>query len=306
MDSLAAPVSRPRVMSRRRRESLAAAAFLAPDLVGLFVFVFLPIGFALVISFFDWNLISPMKFVGLANYQRLLGDGEWWASLGRTLQFALIYVPLLFALALALAVAFTSLVGRSASVLRSGYLLPFAVTSVIASTLWMFLYTEKTGYLNAFLNLIGIPDQPFIGSPAQAMVSIVVVVLWINLGYTSLLFFSAIKEIPSSISEAARLDGASPWQTFWRITLPLIRPTAIFVIVTSTIAAFQILDIILVMTSGGPADATQVGALYIYQRSFERLEMGYGSALSVVMFLILLVISLIQLRLSRSNLGGQS
>jgi ABC-type sugar transport system permease subunit len=169
----------------------------------------------------------------------------------------------------------------------------------------MFLYTEKTGYLNAFLNLLGIPDQPFIGSPAQAMVSVVVVVLWINLGYTSLLFFSAIKDIPVSITEAARLDGASGWQTFWRITLPLIRPTAIFVIITSTIAAFQILDIILVMTSGGPADATQVGVLYIYQRSFERLEMGYGSALSVVLFLILLVISLIQLRLSRrSNLGG--
>lgn len=295
-----------RTLSRRQRESLAAAAFLAPDLLGLVVFVFLPIGSAIVISFFDWNLISPMEFVGLANYERLIGDAEWWASLGRTLQFALIYVPLLFALSLGLAVAFTKLVGRAGSVLRSAYLLPFAVTSVIASTLWMFLYTEKTGYLNAFLNLFGIPDQPFIGSPTQAMVSVVVVVLWINLGYTSLLFFSAIKEIPASITEAARLDGATGWQSFWRITLPLVRPTAIFVIVTSTIAAFQILDIILVMTSGGPADATQVGALYIYQRSFERLEMGYGSALSVVMFLILLVISLIQLRLSRSNLGGQS
>ncbi len=104
-----------RTMSRRRRESLAAAAFLAPDLLGLILFVFLPIGFAIVISFFDWNLISPMKFVGLANYQRLIGDAEWWASLGRTLQFALIYVPLLFALALGLAVAFTKLVGRSGS-----------------------------------------------------------------------------------------------------------------------------------------------------------------------------------------------
>lgn len=299
-------VRRTRVLSRRRRETVAAAVFLGPDLIGLIVFVLLPIVFAIYVSFFSWNLISPMKFIGLENYQRLAGDAEWWASLGRTFQFALIYVPLLFALALGLAVAFTRLTSRAASALRSAYLLPFAVTSVIASTLWMFLYTEKTGYLNAFLNLLGIPDQPFIGSPTQAMVSIVVVVLWINLGYTSLLFFSAIKEIPASITEAARLDGATGWQTFWRITLPLIRPTSIFVIVTSTIAAFQILDIILVMTSGGPADATQVGALYIYQRSFERLEMGYGSALSVVMFLILLVISLVQLRLSRSNLGGQS
>lgn len=288
-------------LTRRRRETLTAALFLAPDLIGLLVFVLLPILFALYVSFFDWNLISPMTFVGPANYQRLLADTEWWASLGRTLQFALIYVPVLFAIALALAVAFTRLLGRSASMLRSAYLLPFAVTSVIASTLWMFLYTEKTGYLNAFLNVLGIPDQQFIGSPAQAMVSVVVVVLWINLGYTSLLFFSAIKEIPSSISEAARLDGANGWQTFWRITVPLIRPTSIFVVVTSTIAAFQVLDIILVMTSGGPADATEVGVLYIYQRSFERLEMGYGSALSVVMFVILLVISLVQLRISRRN-----
>jgi len=291
-----------RALSRRRRESLAAALFLGPDLLGLLVFVLLPIAFAVYVSLFDWNLIGSMKFIGLANYRRMVADTEWWKSLGRTLQFALLYVPLLYALSLGLAVAFTQLTGRTAALLRSAYLLPFAVTSVIASTLWMFLYTEKSGYLNAFLNLLGIRDQPFIGSPSQAMVSIVVVVLWINLGYTSLLFVSAIKEIPASIMEAARLDGASGWQTFWRITLPLIRPTSIFVIVTSTIAAFQVLDIILVMTSGGPADSTQVGVLYIYQRSFERLEMGYGSALSVAMFVILLVISLIQLRWTRHSL----
>ncbi len=293
------------VLTRRRRESLAAALFIGPDLVGLLVFVLLPIAFAIYVSFFDWNLISPMRFAGLANYQRLLADTDWWRSLARTAQFALLYVPTLFAVSLGLAVAFTKLVGRASGVLRSAYLLPFAVTSVIASTLWMFLYNEKNGYLNALLNQLGIPDQKYIGSPAQAMASVVVVVLWINLGYTSLLFFSAIKEIPLSITEAARLDGAGGWQTFGRITLPLIRPTAIFVIVTSTIAAFQILDIILVMTKGGPAAATQVGVLYIYQRSFERLEMGYGSALSVVMFVILLVISLVQLRVSRrSNLEG--
>lgn len=298
-------VQRTRVLTRRRRESLAAALFIGPDLIGLLVFVLLPIAFAIYVSFFDWNLIAPMKFAGLANYRRMFADSDWWLSLARTLQFALIYVPILFALSLGMAVAFTKMVGRASAVLRSAYLLPFAITSVIASTLWMFLYNEKNGYLNALLNLLGIPDQQYIGSQSQAMASVVAVVLWINLGYTSLLFFSAIKEIPVSIREAARLDGAGGWQTFWRITLPLVRPTAIFVIVTSTIAAFQILDIILVMTKGGPADATQVGVLYIYQRSFERLEMGYGSALSVVMFMILLVISLVQLRVSRrSNLEG--
>lgn len=300
-----ASTTRSRVGSRRRRESVAAAVFVAPDLIGLIVFVLLPIAFAIYVSFFSWNLISPMKFVGLANYQRLLADGDWWMSLARTLQFALIYVPVLFVIALALAVAFTLLTGRGSATLRSAYLLPFAVTSVIASTLWMFLYQEKTGYLNAFLNLLGIPDQPFIGSPDQAMVSIVVVVIWINLGYTSMLLFSAIKQVPVELIEAARLDGAGGWRTFWGITFPLIRPTTIFVVVTSTIAAFQVLDIILVMTGGGPADATEVGVLYIYKQSFQQLQMGYGSALSVVMFIVLLVISLVQLRLTRrSNVEG--
>ncbi|MBN9375648.1 MAG: sugar ABC transporter permease [Cellulomonas sp.] len=287
--------------ARRRRESWAAALFIGPDLIGLVVFVLLPILFAVYVSFFGWNLISPMKFIGLANYRRLATDSDWWLSMGRTLQFAFIYVPVLFAISLGLAVAFTKLTGRTSAGLRSAYLLPFAVTSVIASTLWMFLYQEKTGYLNAFLNLLGIPDQPFIGSPAQAMVSVVVVVLWINLGYTSMLFFSAIRQIPASLLEAARLDGANGWKTFWGITFPLIRPTSVFVVVTSTIASFQILDIILVMTRGGPANATQVGVLYIYKRSFDQLQMGYGSALSVVMFVILLVISLIQLRFTRRN-----
>ncbi len=294
-----------RALTRRRRESLAAATFLAPDLIGLLVFVLLPIAYAVYVSFFDWNLIADMRFVGLANYERMLTDADWWASMARTLQFAALYVPLLFVLSLGLAVALAALAGGTAAGLRSAYLLPFAVTSVIASTLWMFLYNEKQGYLNAVLGFFGIPDQKFIGSPSQAMISIVVVVLWTNLGYTSMLFFAAIKEIPASITEAARLDGAGAWQSFWRITLPLIRPTTIFVSVTSTIAAFQVLDIILVMTRGGPADATNVGVLYIYQRSFERLEMGYGAALSVVMFAILLVISLLQLRLARSsNLDG--
>ena len=119
-------------LSRRTRESLAAAVFLGPDLIGLIVFVLVPIAFALYVSFFDWNLISDMKFVGIENYERLMADTEWWQSLGRTLQFALIYVPVLFAISLALALAFTRLMGRSAAVLRSAYLLPFAVTSVIA------------------------------------------------------------------------------------------------------------------------------------------------------------------------------
>lgn len=288
-------------LSRRRRDTIAAGLFLGPDVIGLCVFVFLPIAFALYVSFFKWDLISPMEFVGLENYRRMIADGDWWRSVGRTIEFALLYVPVLFAASLALAVGFSKIPKKASEILRSAYLLPFAITSVIAATLWMFLYNEKSGYINGALNLIGVGDQQFIGSPKQAMLSIAAVVIWTNLGYTSMLFYSAIKEIPGEILEAARIDGASGSKIFWRITLPLIRSTSIFVAITSTIAAFQVLDLILVMTKGGPADATQVGVLYIYQRSFEGLEMGYGSALSVVMFLILLAISMAQLKVSSRN-----
>jgi multiple sugar transport system permease protein len=174
----------------------------------------------------------------------------------------------------------------------------FAITSVIACTLWMFLYNEKRGYLNEILGALGIPPQGFLGSTSQALPSVIVVILWINTGYNMMLFISAIKEIPASYYEAAVIDGVNDWQSFWHITFPLIRQTSIFVLITTTIASFQVIDMIMVLTKGGPARSTEVGALYIYNRSFNMMEMGYGSALSVCLFIFLLIFSLMQSRLT--------
>ena len=182
------------------------------------------------------------------------------------------------------------------SFIKTSFLMPFAITSVIASTLWMFLYNEKRGYLNAVLKSLGFDNQKILGSNKQALVCVIVVLLWINLGYNMILFLSAIKDIPESYHEAATIDGANRWHIFRYITFPLIRQTSIFILVTTTIASFQVLDLIMVMTKGGPAKATEVGALYIYDRSFNMMEMGYGSALSVFLFLSLLVFSFVQMR----------
>jgi multiple sugar transport system permease protein len=283
---------------RNRAEAITAYMFIAPDFIGLVIFVILPIFYAIYISFFQWNLINEKVFIGLQNYARMAKDSGWWNSLGRTLKLTLIYVPSLFCISLFFAVMVSYIRSKVASFIKTSLLMPFAITSVIASTLWMFLYNEKRGYLNSILNLFGIPDQGFLGSRTQALPSIVVVLLWINLGYNMVLFLASIKDIPASYYEAATLDGTNRWQDFLYITFPLIKQTSVFILIVTTIASFQVMDIIMVMTRGGPAKATEVAALYIYDRSFNMMEMGYGATLSLILFLILSVLSFVQFKLT--------
>ena len=282
--------------NRRKNEIFTAYLFVLPDLIGLLIFVVVPIIFAVYISFHQWNLVSDKVFIGIDNYKNLFSDKEWWNSLLRTFKFTLIYVPTLFVLALLFANAINYLKGKLLGFVRTAFLMPYAITSVIAATLWMFLYDEKRGYINAVLNVFGIPDLQYLGAKNQAMIAIIVVVVWINLGYNMILFLSAMKEIPYECIEAAKIDGAGKWKTFRHITFPLIQNTSVFILITSTIASFQMLDQIMVMTRGGPAKSTEVAVLYIYQQSFDFLNMGYASALSVVLFLILLVFSFVQMK----------
>ena len=282
--------------NRRKNEIFTAYLFVLPDLIGLLIFVVVPIIFAVYISFHQWNLVSDKVFIGIDNYKKLFSDKEWWNSLLRTFKFTLIYVPTLFVLALLFANAINYLKGKLLGFVRTAFLMPYAITSVIAATLWMFLYDEKRGYINAVLNVFGIPDLQYLGAKNQAMIAIIVVVVWINLGYNMILFLSAMKEIPYECIEAAKIDGAGKWKTFRHITFPLIQNKSVFILITSTIASFQMLDQIMVMTRGGPAKSTEVAVLYIYQQSFDFLNMGYASALSVVLFLILLVFSFVQMK----------
>lgn len=253
--------------NRRKNEIFTAYLFVLPDLIGLLIFVVVPIIFAVYISFHQWNLVSDKVFIGIDNYKKLFSDKEWWNSLLRTFKFTLIYVPTLFVLALLFANAINYLKGKLLGFVRTAFLMPYAITSVIAATLWMFLYDEKRGYINAVLNVFGIPDLQYLGAKNQAMIAIIVVVVWINLGYNMILFLSAMKEIPYECIEAAKIDGAGKWKTFRHITFPLIQNTSVFILITSTIASFQMLDQIMVMTRGGPAKSTEVAVLYIYQQS---------------------------------------
>lgn len=285
-------------LKRTLKRNAVAYSFVLPDLIGLTVFIIIPIIYAIYISLFNWNFANVKEFIGLQNYITMFNDSKWWESLGKTLKLTAMYVPSLFILALFFAVLISYIDHKkSASMIKTSFLMPYAITSVIASCLWKFLLVEKRGFVNMFLKTFGLPVQKFLGSPDQAMACIVVVLLWINLGYNIILLLSAIKDIPKDYMEAARIDGANKFQIFWNITFPLIKQTSIFVLITTTIASFQCLDFIMVMTGGGPAETTEVAALYIYNQSFNLMKAGYASALSVVLFFVLAVFAVIQLKL---------
>ena len=279
-----------KMSGKKLKQMFVTYTFVLPDFIGLLVFIIIPIIYSFYMSLYDWNFANIKQFIGIQNYVTMFSDSEWWQSLGRTFKLTLLYVPALFILSILFAVLINYVKNEKAA--------GFVKTSVIASCLWMFLYMDRSGFINVFLKAFGLKGEKFLGSTSQAMVCIAVVLIWINLGYNIILFLSAIKDIPYSYYEAAKLDGANSWQTFWKITFPLLKPTSVFVLITSVIASFQCLDLIMVMTGGGPAKSTEVASLYIYKQSFEMMKAGYGAGLSVVMFLILTVLAVIMLKIN--------
>lgn len=292
-----------RISARTRNEWFTAYGFLLPNIIGLFIFVFLPILYAFYVSLHDWNALNPKVFSGLDNYRKLLHDKEWWSSIKITLLFSVIYVPLLYGLSLLSALLMNALKGWSQGVTRTLFLLPFAITSVISAIIGMFMLDPRSGIINSLLGLAGIGPQQFLGSTSQAMFSVIGVILWINVGYNMIIFLSAIKEIPRDYYEAAEIDGATGWKSFRYLTLPLLSETSTFILIVTTIGSFQALDQILVMTQGGPANSTEVSVLYIYKQGFQFLNMGYASALAFVLFLIIFCLSLFQLKLFSRKQG---
>lgn len=283
--------------ARRRKEWLTAYTFLLPNTIGLLVFVFIPIVYAFYVSLHDWNALNPKVFAGFDNYSKMMDDKDWWHSVGRTLMFSLIYVPLLYVLSLGSALLVNALRGRVSGLVRTMFLMPFAITSIISAIIGMYMLDPRNGVINHILDAIGIAPQQFLGSPAQAMLSIIGIILWINIGYNMVIFLSAIKEIPRDYYEAAEIDGASGSKAFFYITMPLLMETSTFILIVTTIGSFQAFDQIMVMTQGGPANSTEVSVLYIFKHGFELLNMGYASALAFVLFLIILCLSFVQLKL---------
>ncbi len=280
-----------------RSETLVAWLFMLPALIGFITFYAVPAVRGLFISFTNWDLLTESSYVGLENYTTLLQDNEFWHSMGVTLYYVLLNIPFQTVLAVLIAV----LMDRFAKGLffRSVILIPWLIPNVVVGLLWLWLLDPSLGIVNQFLAAIGLPRQPFFGSVEQALPTIAAANIWRHMGYTALLVFAGLQTIPKDVYEAGAIDGASETRMFFSITLQLLRPVLIFVLVTTVVGSFQVFDMIAIATQGGPVDATRVIYWYIYEYAFNRLDFGYATAVAMVLFLILVAVSLIQMRLLR-------
>lgn len=279
-----------------RRTSLIALAFLAPALIILVVFVAWPMLSALRLSFTDASGFGQEEYVGLDNYVRVFTDPDVLQALGNTAYYALLFTPtaIVAALLLALLVNHRRLPGRGA--FRTALFLPFIVSLAVAAFAWSYLLDPQIGLLNHWLRVFGIQLGNVLQDPSLAMPTVALVAVWKSFGFYLVIFIAGLQEIPSSLYEAARVDGATAWQRFRHITLPMLSNTLAFVMIVALIAALQAFDQIYVMTGGGPYGTTQTVVMEIYTSGFKKLELGFASALSYVLLLITLVLSLVQFR----------
>jgi multiple sugar transport system permease protein len=273
--------------------------FLAPATLGFVVFYIWPTLRGAYLSFTEYSLLQPPEFNGLQNYERMIHDSFFWNALVVTVEYVVINIGLQTVLAVLIAMLMYRLT-KSITV-RAVILLPYLIANVVVALVWYWMLDFQVGIVNQGLSLVGIDPVAFFGDSHWAIPTVAGINIWRHMGYTALLVFAGLQTIPSYVYEAAEVDGSSEMQTFWRITLPLLRPVLVMVLVVTMIGSFQIFDTIAVTTQGGPINATRVIYYYIYERAFTRFDFGYASAMALVLFAILAVVSLLQLRLLRAK-----
>lgn len=294
--ALAAPLP-PR--KRPRGDGRVALFFIAPVLIGFAIFYLYPTVRGLWWSFTDYSLLAEPEFIGLENYANVLTDPEFWNSMGVTLYYVVINVGSQTLIALVLAGLMHRLT-RSV-VLRTTLLLPWLVPNVTVGLIWLWLLDTNLGFVNQVLDSMGLDTIGFFTNPAFTIPTISLINTWAYVGYTALLFYAGMLQIPQETYEAAAIDGAGEFRTFLRITLPLLRPILALVLVVSLIGSFQIFDTVAVTTKGGPVNASRVIYYYIYQQAFTYFHMGYAATMAILLVLILGVLTFIQLRLLRAS-----
>jgi multiple sugar transport system permease protein len=270
----------------------------APLIVGLIVFVYAPMLMALYFSFTDYDLINPPKWTGLENLRYILRWDLFWKAFGNTAYIVGGFVVLCTTISLGLAVALNQRL-RGITWFRSAFFLPVIISMISAGLLWKWLYLPDFGAFNWFLSLFGLPPIPWVSSPAWAVPAIILMSVWKAAGYFTVIFLAALQSVPHEYHEAAKIDGASDWHAFWHITMPLISPTTFFVIVTMIIGSAQVFDQIWVITKGGPNNATLSVIMLIYRTGFELLHFGRASAVTLVFFVFIMLVTAIQFRLQR-------
>lgn len=292
--------AKPTISRLARREERAAWLFLTPAIGLLALFVFLPMMNAVRISLHSWDLLTEMKWTGLSNFLALLQDKDWWAALGRTFLYAACYVPVLYVMALGLALVVKHL-PHGTGLYRTAYFMPVILSSVVTGIVWKMMYDERAGVINNAMEALFGVRIPWLSSVNWAMAAVLIVNVWMQMGYYMIIFLAGLQDIPQCYYEAAQIDGATPWQIFVHITLPNLSNTSLFVVVMSVIGSFQAYDQIAMLTQGGPASSTTLAVQFIYDTAFGLYDMGYAAALALNLFVIILAFTLLQFKLIREK-----
>ncbi|MCC6892672.1 MAG: sugar ABC transporter permease [Anaerolineae bacterium] len=287
----------------QRRELLAGLAFISPWIIGFLLFTAGPMVISLGLSFTNYDVLNPPKFVGLANYQQLFTDPKLRLSLANSFYYAALHVPLASIVALALALLLNRVSERMAGFFRTAFYLPSITPAVAVGTLWLWILNPRIGLVNRGLDLLGINGPGWTTDPNWIKPGIVIMSLW-SVGSTVILYLAALRNVPPELYEASKIDGANAWQQLMRITIPMISGTIFFTLIVNTIAALQIFTEVYTMFFGNMNSTAASSAglfynVYLFQQAFKFLKMGYASAMAWLLFIIILILTMIQLRVSR-------
>ena len=287
-------------------QARSAWLFLTPALTLIGLFFFLPVGASLLLSVTDFDIYALgdsalTRFVGLRNYAELIRNATFWTAVKNTFYFALVGGPLTVAASLGAALLVNARAVRLRGLFRTVYFTPFVTTLVAIAIVWRYLYHPRYGLLNYFLGALGMGPVDWLGDPRWAMPSIILMAVWKNFGYNMLIFIAGLQSIPEELYEAARIDGAGTLRRFWHVTIPQLAPTFLFVGVVTMIGYFQLFAEPYVMTNGGPLRATTSLVLFMYEEGFRWWRMGVAAAIAFILFGIILLWTLLQLRVQRER-----
>jgi len=280
-----------------QREALEGFLYIAPWLIGFTVFYAGPLIASLLFSFTSWDLLSPVKWVGLANYRSMLKDELFFQALKVTTIYSIFAVPLQLIVSLILAMLLNSKI-RAISIFRTIYYVPTILPAVVSAILWRWIFNPEIGLINLFLKLIGIRGPEWLTSSQWALPALIIMSLW-SIGSSIIIFLGGLQGVPDYLYEAAELDGANLWEKFRNVTFPMISPVFLFNLIIGIIDSFQVFTYPYIMTEGGPEYSTLFYVLYLYQNAFQYFKMGYASSLAWILFIIILLLTLLQTLLSK-------
>jgi len=286
--------ARPRRSTFRRREVIEGYLFASPFIIGFLVFIAFPMIWAFVLMFQRYNLLRPPMFVGMTNVQDMIADPKTWQSMWNTVYYAFVSVPLQLALAFGCAVLLNQPL-RGRNFYRTALYLPVIVPIVVSAFIWQRAYHPDFGIINEMIGWFGIPPQQWLFEPVLAKPAFIFMRIWV-MGTQMVIFLAGLQNVPQSLLEAAALDGANAWRKFWNVTVPIMTPVIFFNLIVGIIGNFQVFAPALIMTKGGPQDATLFMVLYIYRNAFEYSKLGYAAALSWLLFLFIIILTIIQFR----------